>query len=169
MNLGGHFSKTKRTPSWMELYRWNSVLRGGKSFFSSWLFCPLFVLLSLYPSLYTWHTRMRQEWYWSGARSSLLLTITGEGVRCLRQCGALLQLIKGRRWSLEWWKHSYQRKLEWEEMGLQLLLHYTMGGSNWRPSLQSMVQNFLEESQATVSVSVYWELIYISIELGHAT
>lgn len=85
------------------------------------------------------------------------------------QCGALLQLIKGRRWSLEWWKHSYQREREWEEMGLQLLPHYTMGGSDRRPSLHSMVQDFLEENQTRRSVSVYWELICISAELDYAT
>jgi len=61
------------------------------------------------------------------------------------------------------------REREWEEMGLQLLLHYTMAGSNWRPSRHSMVQNFLEESQTRRSVSVYWELIYISVELAYAT
>lgn len=112
---------------------------------------------------------MRKMWHWFGAQSSLLLTISSEVVRCLMQCGALLQLIKGRRWNLEWWKHSYQREREWEEMGLWLLLRYTMGGSNWRPSLRSMIQNFLEESQTRRLVLVCWELIYISLELDYAT
>lgn len=70
------------------------------------------------------------------------------------QCGAFLPLVEGRRQ----WKCSHESECEWEEMGLQLLLHYTVGGSNWRPRLLFVNQNFLEECQNRRSFSVYQEL-----------